>query len=228
MASILELQRALLARGYDLGKSRDDGIIGPKTIDAALDAVLKLPYEAPKPTPPATILNPIPADWLPWCHMLRIIVHWTAGTNIASADDRDHYHILMNGDTKLVRGNKTIADNMSTKDGVYAAHTFNLNTQSIGVSLCGMRGAQESPFVAGPSPLTEAQWNALPHVLAQLCRRFSIPVTRQTVLSHAEVQPTLGIKQKGKWDITRLPFNPQLKGAIAIGDEFRKATQALL
>src|SRR5690606_24142627 len=47
------------------------------------------------------------------------------------------------------------------------------------------------------------------------------PVTRKTMLSHAEVQGTLGIAQRQKWDFTRLPFNDSLRGAHAIGDWMR-------
>ena len=110
----------------------------------------------------------------------------------------------------------------------YAAHTLNLNSDSIGVSLCGMAGAVESPFNAGRAPITQKQWDVLADVLAQLCRRYSIPVTRKTVLSHAEVQPTLGVTQRGKWDIARLPFDPSIKGAVAIGDKLRAAVAAKL
>jgi hypothetical protein len=61
-------------------------------------------------------------------------------------------------------------------------------------------------------------WNALAYVLAQLCKRYGIKVDRKTVLSHAEVQPTLKITQKGKWDIARLPFDTSIQGAIPIGE----------
>lgn len=231
MTTVLALQRALIARGYDLGPGRDDGLIGPKTLSAALDAVLKFPasftqpYASPPAFPPAEI---IPADWMPWAQMQRIIVHWTGGANRASARDRKHYHLLVEGDGKLVQGDHPITANAAPIRGSYAAHTLNCNSGSIGVALCGMAGAVESPFDPGKSPITMQQWAALPQVLASLCRRYSIPVTPATVLSHAEVQATLGIAQRGKWDIARLPFDPALKGAKAIGDQLRAAVRARL
>jgi hypothetical protein len=127
-----------------------------------------------------------------------------------------------------VRGKPTIDLNQAPARKGYAAHTLNCNSGSIGVSLCGMAGAVESPFSAGKSPITREQWDALAGVLADLCRRYAIPVTPATVLSHAEVQSTLGIKQRGKWDIARLPFDPAVIGARAIGDRFRAAARALL
>ncbi|MGF7055404.1 hypothetical protein GGC47_004615 [Bosea sp. OAE752] len=53
-------------------------------------------------------------------------------------------------------------------------------------------------------------------------------MTPKTVLSHAEVQGTLKIAQRGKWDIARLAFDPSAVGAKACGDTFRAATSALI
>jgi hypothetical protein len=58
--------------------------------------------------------------------------------------------------------------------------------------------------------------------------RYKIPVTPRTVLSHAEVQPTLGIKQNGKWDFTELSFRPSLKGHKACGDYMRSRVSAYM
>ncbi|MCM0751496.1 hypothetical protein DEA98_09825 [Brucella pseudogrignonensis] len=88
----------------------------------------------------------VSAQWMPAVSMKRIICHWTAGTNTANATDKKAYHLLIEGDGTVVRGNASIADNSgSLKDG-YAAHTLNCNTDSIGVSMCAMAGAVESPF----------------------------------------------------------------------------------
>ena len=171
----------------------------------------------------------LPADWLPSAHISRVIVHWTAGNHRASQLDRSHYHILIEFDAKLIRGIPSIA--MNDAGGVspgYAAHTLNCNTGSIGVSLCCMAGAIESPFNPGKAPMTREQWEALPPVIAALCRRYDIPVTPRTVLSHAEVQGTLGIKQRQKWDISRLAFDPIVVGAAACGSLMRAAVSRLL
>ena len=57
-------------------------------------------------------------------------------------------------------------------------------------------------------------------------KQYKITVTPQTVLTHAEVEKTLGVKQKGKWDITRLPYNKNVVGAKAVGDLLRKEVSA--
>jgi N-acetyl-anhydromuramyl-L-alanine amidase AmpD len=171
----------------------------------------------------------IPDEWMPSAAMERVILHWTAGRHTASPLDRAHYHVLIEGDGKAVRGVPSIAANAAgATAGPRASHTLNCNTGSIGVSLCAMGGAVEFPFRAGPWPLTETQWLAGTVIVAQLCDRYRIPVTPQTVLSHAEVQGALGITQRGKWDVTRLPWDASIIGARACGDAFRRLVSARL
>lgn len=153
--------------------------------------------------------------------LVRVIAHWTGGGGRASDLDRKHYHRMVEYDGSIIFGNETPEDNIVTSDGDYAAHTLNLNTGSIGVAVCGMAGAKEQPFEAGDAPITERQFRAFAILIADLCRTYAIPVTASTVLTHAEVQHTLGVKQKGKWDIARLPFRPELVGPRAVGDYLR-------
>lgn len=150
-----------------------------------------------------------------------IVFHWSAGGGKASAIDKMHYHYMVQQDGTIVPGDHPPEDNINTRDGDYAAHTLNANTGRIGVALCGMLGAVERPFSAGAAPINWTQINALCGLLADLCRRYSIPVTRQTVLSHAEVQPTLGIAQRGKIDVMWLPGMTSMGDPIVIGDRIR-------
>lgn len=160
--------------------------------------------------------------------MKRIILHWSAGGNRASDLDRQHYHYIVEGDGRIVPGRYPVIANKAPIRGGYAAHTLHCNTDSIGISMAGMRGAVEFPFNPGPEPITEKQWLAAADLAARLCGTYRIAVTPQTVLSHAEVQPNLGIKQRGKWDVTRLPWAPNVIGAKACGDRFRVAVSARL
>jgi hypothetical protein len=154
---------------------------------------------APSHSPCALAQAPtamVPAGWMPAAKMARVIVHWTAGTYTPSSLDRGHYHVLVNGDGMLVRGTPSIVVNGLPKARPgYAAHTRNCNTGSIGIAICAMAGAVESPFDAGRYPVRLEQWSALIEACADLCARYGIPVSPQTVLSHAEVQETLAIKQ---------------------------------
>lgn len=162
----------------------------------------------------------IPGDWLPNCAMKRVIIHWTAGGHRATDLDTAHYHILIESDGKLVKGSHSIRDNVSTADNRYAAHTRGLNTGSIGVSACCMLGARERPFAPGRFPLTKTQWKVMAHVVAELCDFYSIPVTKQTVLGHGEVESTLGITQGGKWDPMVLPWDTSMTRR-QVGSQFR-------
>lgn len=170
----------------------------------------------------------LPSAWTPPCAMQRVIIHWSEGRNLANDTDRAHYHLLIEQDAKgivkVTRGDHSIADNASTGDGDYAAHTRGCNTGSIGVALCGMMGCQESPFVAGPAPITLAQWRLLEDVVAELCQRYRIPVTMETVLCHGEVQRNLKIKQRGKWDPMKWPWDESIQSG-SIGGLFRMAVQ---
>lgn len=153
--------------------------------------------------------------------MKRVILHWTAGTGSASDVDKAHYHKIIEQDLTIIDGDKAVLDNITTRDGDYAAHTLCLNSRSIGVAMSGMLGAQEFPFDPGQHPLTERQLETASELVAALCRDHGIPVERETVLTHAEVEPTLGVRQAGKWDITRLPWRGDVRGAVPVGDLFR-------
>jgi hypothetical protein len=170
----------------------------------------------------------VPTAWMPAASMQRIIVHWTAGAHKASGLDRSHYHVLIEGNGTLVRGAPSIKLNEAPAKAGYAAHTRNCNSGSIGVSMCCMAGAIERPFKAGSAPMTREQWDQMILVVADLCKRYGIPVTPKTVLSHAEVQTNLGIAQRGKWDIARIAFLPDIVGAKACGDLMRRSVAAAL
>lgn len=158
----------------------------------------------------------------------RIIIHWTAGGYRASVLDKQHYHFVYQGDGSVVAGDLPPEENISTADHIYGAHTLNLNTGSIGVSFCGMAGAVVTPFSSGPYPLQPAQLAAGYKHIAGLAKKYGIPIERKTVLTHAEVEPTLGIKQRGKWDIRWLPGMTQIGGAVEVGDTIRAAIKASL
>ena len=211
-----ELQSRLRALGLDPGPT--DGVYGPLTEEAVFDSLDLWAPDVPEPIIPDGI---IPDEWMPDCSMERVIVHWTAGAWKANSDDVAHYHILVEDDGKLIRGSYSIKDNVNTSDGRYAAHTKNCNTGSIGVSCCSMAGAIENPFNAGQYPTTKTQWDTMCQAVAELCSRYSIPITDDTVLSHGEVQNNLGIAQSGKWDYTRLAFDASVQGARACGDRLR-------
>ena len=138
--------------------------------------------------------------------MKRIILHWSGGAYQPNTKDLKHYHRLIDGNGNIHIGRFPIEQNEKPlKRGQYAAHTYRCNSDSIGVAFCAMFGARDVQDI-GNYPIREIQWDAMVRLVADLCEEYQIPVTRETVLSHAEVQPTLGIKQKEKWDITFVPW----------------------
>src|SRR5690606_14966315 len=140
---VQKIQRALLAKGYDLNPWGADGDLGPITEKAILEAIARSPdaqtAEKPKsyrdmtrvefeaPVRPV-MAHPLPALWLPDARMERIIWHWTAGSYNASETDKEHYHFLIEGDGDIVRGEYSVKDNEVIRgSGTYAAHTLSCN-----------------------------------------------------------------------------------------------------
>lgn len=160
--------------------------------------------------------------------MKRIILHWTEGWREPNPVDLEHYHFLIaqnkRNEVRVVRGDHTVADNVSTGDDDYAAHTRGLNTGSIGVALCGMVGCGERPRSPGKDPYTQEQYRVMVQAVAQLCDRYKIPVTRETVLAHGEVQEVLGVRQLGKWDPMYFPWAPLVDGKTVM-DRMRSEIQ---
>lgn len=153
--------------------------------------------------------------------MQRIIIHWSAGPHQPTNLDREHYHYIVAGDGVVHPGKWPVEANAKPVKGQYAAHTLNCNTGSIGVAVAAMAEAVERPFDPGKHPITPAQIDALAALCRTLAKQYGIPVTPQTILTHAEVQPTLGIKQRGKWDITWLPGMAAPGNPVAIGNKLR-------
>ena len=91
-----------------------------------------------------------------------------------------------------------------------------------------MAGAIERPFNAGAYTITPAQTVAMWSLCARLAKQYRIPITRQTVISHAEVQPTLGIAQRGKWDVAWLPGMTATADPVLIGDMIRAHVAAAM
>lgn len=51
--------------------------------------------------------------------------------------------------------------------------------------------------------------------------RHIIALALMTTAAHAEVQPTLGITQRGKWDVAWLPGMEAAGDPVLIGDRIR-------
>lgn len=160
--------------------------------------------------------------------MKRAIWHWTAGAPGMIGVEADSYHEIVQPDGTVQPGTWPIEANRAPIRGRYAAHTLNCNGDSIGISCDAMAGAQERPLVWGKTPLTEPQIAAMLRRTAHWCGVYGIPVSRKTTLSHAEVQTTLGITQRQKWDFAVLPGMTRVMDPVAVGDILRKRLVAMM
>lgn len=211
--SAFDVQCRLLSLGFAPGAL--DGVWGPKTTQAERSAMEVLGVDHPD-----RLFHP--------SRLHRVILHWTAGAYGQIALERRHYHLLIASDGRAVMGDHAPEANANCADGRYSAHTRALNTGSIGVAVDAMGGANEKPFDAGPYPITKAQVDGLAREVAELCATYDIPVSRYSVLTHAEVQPTLGIWQRNKWDICWIPGMASAGPALKVGDTLRRMIAAEL
>lgn len=199
--TVRDVQARLNALGYDAGVV--DGLQGPKTKRAYRKAQSEM----------GRIFHP--------SGLHRVHMHWTGGAYGDIALERAHYHVIVLEDGKVVMGDLKPEANANTKDGQYAAHTRAANNGSIGIAVDAMGGAKESPFNHGKYPITKIQLKSLAVEVANLCDTYDIPVSRWSTLTHAEIQPTLGIRQRWKWDIDWIPGMDKPGDSIVVGDMIR-------
>lgn len=140
----------------------------------------------------------------------RIVLHWTAGAGSPSAFDRQFYHYLIDAKGNVIKGVFSPEANLDCTDGVYAAHTGDANTGSIGIALCAMANfdyaTRKTAF-----PITKIQLEKLFSFTAKLCKKYGIKVNKDTVFTHYEfgmLHPES--TSKGKIDIIYLQPYPNV------------------
>lgn len=181
----------------------------------------------------------------------RIVLHWTAGGHTATRKERLHYHYLiehMAGDTDepeddwaRVVGGVPPERNLRSLAGTpaahndpergYAAHTAGFNSWSLGVSLCGMRGAVDRrPGLGvepGPSPITVQELRCLFGTVTSLLAKHALEPVPEQLFTHYEAETLHGVDQapRGpgtwKWDVTWIPHRPEL-AKDEVGDWLRE------
>jgi len=137
-----------------------------------------------------------------------VVMHWTAGAQGFIALERNAYNFLFSVEGDTIQGNHTIAEQVmyDWRKDIGASHTKSMNTGWIGCSVDAMAGsAQKNPMQWGSNPITWKGIDAMLEQTMEICEEYNIPVSPWTTLTHAEVQPTLGVKQRWKWDYTVLP-----------------------
>lgn len=157
--------------------------------------------------------------------MNRLVLHHTGGGLTPSDFDKAHYHRLIGGDGEVHFGLHPISANAPGRQlisGRYAAHVLNLNSGSIGLALAAMAdGDWHAPRACAAFPRPQ-QVEAMVQEAARLCIDHCIPIDRRTVLTHAEVEITLGVNQRAKWDFDYDPWGiSDTRDPLKIGDALR-------
>lgn len=207
--TVRDIQARLAALGYSPGPI--DGLQGRKTREA-LKAALR------------DRAGRRASDLFHQSGLHRIHWHWTGGAYGDIAMERRAYNGLVDQDGNRVDGDFRFEAQASYRIGRAASHTLNANTGAIGLSCDAMAGAQERPFKWGSAPLTWDMVWEMCEWTAELCDAYDIPISKWSTLSHAEVQPTLGIQQRWKWDFTVLPDMHDTDDPIKIGERLRAMT----
>lgn len=188
-----------------------DGMNGPNTRKGIADAMSKLRVRSKE-----DLFNR---------GVRGIVWHWTAGANGLIALERKAYNFLHDTEGNTYDGESTIAEQVmyDWRRGIGASHTKSMNTGWIGQSVDAMAGAkQTNPITWGSHPIT---WEGIDTMLehsAELVKEYDIPVSPWTTLSHAEVQPTLGVTQRWKWDYVVLPGDSVSRDPVEVGNVLRK------
>lgn len=154
-----------------------------------------------------------------------VVWHWTAGANGLIELEKKAYNFLHDTKGNTYDGNATIAEQVmyDWRRGIGASHTKSMNTGWIGLSVDAMAGAvQTNPITWGSHPITWEGIDAMLEQTADLHREYGFPISRWTTLSHAEVQPTLGVKQRWKWDYVVLPGDTKSRDPVEVGDILRE------
>lgn len=202
--------RDVQARLWALGEAPGaiDGMMGPKT-KAAIKRALR-------GRDGHTIF-----DLFHHSGLHRVHWHWTAGARGIIALERRAYNALVDQEANVHDGLFRPEAQARYQVGKAASHTLNANTGAIGISIDAMAGAKERPLDWGSNPMTREQLDAMLAQTAIWCVAYDIPNSRYSTLSHAEVEPTLGIKQRWKWDINVLPGMSAVGDPVEVGDRLR-------
>lgn len=158
----------------------------------------------------------------------RIHWHWTAGAYGVIDVEEDSYNSLGDQHGNTMPGHFPPEAQANYAPGRAASHTRNANSGALSHSMDCMAGAVERPFDAGKYPMTWGHVEGLVTQTALWCDKYWIPVSRFSTLSHAEIQPTLGIKQRFKWDISWLPDMDRPGDPIEVGDRLRSMVASKL
>ena len=136
----------------------------------------------------------------------KIYLHWTAG-QYNQIFNSYHYCITGNGEVHKMGEPEEIK-----------SHTWLRNTDAIGIALCCGYGAgimlkEDGSYSVswGFCPPTFTQVTVMGILIADLCEKYKIPITKDNILTHAEVALLDGYSiydndPDMRWDLITLPW----------------------
>jgi hypothetical protein len=157
----------------------------------------------------------------------RIHWHWTVSGYSVTPQTVKHYNGVFDCEGNEYDGGSPPQHQANYGYNMGVSHTLNANTGSVGLAVACLAGVKPDwgsmTVKQGKYPIT---WNSLDSMLEktmELCKLYNIYPSPWTTLTHAEIQPNLGIRQRGKWDIQILPDEPtKIISAIDAGNKLRK------
>ena len=106
-------------------------------------------------------------------------------------------------------------------------HAGFANSDAMGIAICGMRGASESGHYLGVYPIKECQYDMMIEEVAAYAKGYGIPITPTTVLLHSEVNHSLKVNGRYKWDVNYSPREGFMSAQYA-GEMLRERVQAVI
>ena len=164
----------------------------------------------------------------------RIILCWTSTGYEFEGLSKARYHFAVDNKANIHRGKYTVDDNTEIVErekepSEYAKFVRGLNENSISVAMTGMVNITpkiESPgLVKTDYPITRIQFDTFCILVNHLRNIYGIPLNYRTILSRAEIEETLKIKQSKRLDISLLPFydttNFAIYDPVYVGNKIR-------
>lgn len=156
----------------------------------------------------------------------RIHWHWTVSGYLVTPRITSHYNGVFDYEGNEYDGGAPPEQQAYYSSRFGVSHSLSSNTGAVGLAVACLSGVKANwgsmAVDQGQYPITWKGIDAMLEKTMELCKEFDIYPSPWTTLNHAEIQPNLGIRQKGKWDIQILPDQPKkILSAKVAGDMMR-------
>lgn len=131
----------------------------------------------------------------------HIYLHWAVSGYNGTFKD---YHYNIHGDGKIVK---------TGEDTDLKEHTYMRNTGAVGISVSAMLQATPACYkdILGstcPTPIKQAQLEAMAQLIADLSKKYGIPIDIKHVMTHAEAGDNADYPTPNDPNAPHLPYGP--------------------